>query len=907
MSAFRKFVGSSKPPSGTQGAIGQSDSGDLPTPAFNEERLWGIENFSNSCYCNSILQALYACTTFREFVEAYPDVLPPRRPLGPSQPGKLYPSHDWDAAVPGWDASVRLNTQHKAFAATQEPVVPMSPGGKEKRNWMGRKQSAVGQAAPTLASLQADAAPPLPHPYPEYSDPLLSGKPPADYQPTMFQTLQTLFYHFSHSPPHMPIKEKGQTREANSALVSYTEEKKREGVNGSDDPEAPGSPTPQPQPQPQPMPADPQSPNPNGANPPVPQGPSKLASMPPPSTLRESGPWRAGQVGWGVVQPYDVIDAVKRASPDFNNDDQHDAHEFFNLVVNELKDTMTELDERLEREGKGVVDMSKNAWAKNFVQVLFEAVGAKQVKCLSCESGTSRDEVYLDLGIPIEQHSSVSHSLRQFSDTEHLCGTNKFYCDNCGGLQEAEMGTKIKRLPPILALHLQRFEKSYTHTQKLFYRVQCPDTLRVPTTATDDNANPDQLYELVAIVVHIGITPTQGHYVTLKRIPSGLWVMCDDDNIEPVPASDLFHWLGDRPQGQNYVLFYQAADISAQDLGLKVDKKKPDGVFRPQGEGVKVMDRKGEDDWKFASLGSAAGAMMQERDEESVAGSVPSPGPAFASIPSSVSPPKADGVDRQLGFNTASVSPTTPLTSLAPAPSSLESSSAGRPLMRKEPSDGGKKWYRSRVSMTGKDKDRGPNGTARPGTGGSMVSSRPSTAQSATSAYPHPNGDSGAQGGVAIQSPPTASPNLMSSSVMSSFSGMSTSTGTSSGPAQSLPNNHAAIPIHQPTPVAPSASASSPPSHASTPKPVPSSTPSIAPSQVSGISSLGHKAIPSVSKAPLPRATSGTSSIAGNSSNGGSGSLSRRLSGMGGKLGRSGSMAFGKMLGKKEKDGIPEK
>ncbi|OXG99267.1 ubiquitin carboxyl-terminal hydrolase 9/13 [Cryptococcus neoformans A1-35-8] len=287
--------------------------------------------------------------------------------------------------------------------------------------------------------------------------------------------------------------------------------------------------------------------------------------------------------------------------------------------------------------------MSKNPWAQNFVQVLFEALGDKQVKCVSCESTKAKEEIYMDLGIPIEQHSSVSHSLRQFTDTEHLCGTNKLICDNCGGHQEAEVGIKIRRLPPILALHLQRFENiDWTHTQKLFYRVQCPDTLRVPTAATDDNPNPDQLYELVAIVVHIGITPTQGHYVTLKRIPSGLWVMCDDDNIEPVPASDLFHWLGDRAQGQNYVLFYQAVGVSAQDLGLKVEKRKPYGVFKPVGEGVKVLDRKGDDEWRFGSLGSAAGALVQERDEESVAGSVPSPGPAFASIPPSAPSPKAD-------------------------------------------------------------------------------------------------------------------------------------------------------------------------------------------------------------------------------------------------------------------------
>lgn len=47
------------------------------------ERLWGIENFGNTCYCNSVLQALYACQPFRAFVEAYPNTPPPVSALGP--------------------------------------------------------------------------------------------------------------------------------------------------------------------------------------------------------------------------------------------------------------------------------------------------------------------------------------------------------------------------------------------------------------------------------------------------------------------------------------------------------------------------------------------------------------------------------------------------------------------------------------------------------------------------------------------------------------------------------------------------------------------------------------------------------------------------------------------------------
>ena len=64
---------------------------------------------------------------------------------------------------------------------------------------------------------------------------------------------------------------------------------------------------------------------------------------------------------------------------------------------------------------------------------------------------------------------------------------------------------KIKRLPNILALHLKRFKyqeelKKYI---KLTYRVAFPFELRLFNTV-DDVENPDRLYELFGIVVHIG-------------------------------------------------------------------------------------------------------------------------------------------------------------------------------------------------------------------------------------------------------------------------------------------------------------------------------------------------------------------------------------------------------------------
>jgi ubiquitin carboxyl-terminal hydrolase 9/13 len=170
-----------------------------------------------------------------------------------------------------------------------------------------------------------------------------------------------------------------------------------------------------------------------------------------------------------------------------------------------------------------------------------------------------------------------------------LCQRNKFFCDSCCGLQEAEkrcvlsslvypthvtMGIypdrmKIKKLPNVLALHLKRFkyQEDLRKYIKLTYRVAFPFELRLFNTA-DEVDDPDRLYELFAIVVHIGSGPHHGHYVAIVKGPHS-WLMFDDDKIEPIKESEIPRYFGDAASGSAYVLYYQTVDLDLASLGLK--------------------------------------------------------------------------------------------------------------------------------------------------------------------------------------------------------------------------------------------------------------------------------------------------------------------------------------------------
>lgn len=269
----------------------------------------------------------------------------------------------------------------------------------------------------------------------------------------------------------------------------------------------------------------------------------------------------------GVVSPHKFLEILRRDNEMFRTPMHQDAHEFLNLLLNEVvenvetfsKSRITEVDET-EQNGAVAPAMNNNSSLNTgWVHELFEGTLTSETRCLTCENTSQRDEAFLDLSVDLEQHSSVTSCLRKFSEEEMLCERNKFHCDNCGGLQEAEKRMKIKRLPKILALHLKRFKytEDLQRLQKLFHRVVYPYYLRLFNT-TDDAEDPDRLYELYAVVVHIGGGPYHGHYVSIIKTQDRGWLLFDDEMVEPVDKAYVRNFFG----GENvlacaYVLFYQ--------------------------------------------------------------------------------------------------------------------------------------------------------------------------------------------------------------------------------------------------------------------------------------------------------------------------------------------------------------
>ncbi|KAG8847476.1 hypothetical protein FRB96_001617 [Tulasnella sp. 330] len=328
--------------------------------------------------------------------------------------------------------------------------------------------------------------------------------------------------------------------------------------------------------------------------------------------------------GKGTVAPQAFVNKLKQENVLFRSSMHQDAHEFLNFLLNKIVEDMEEENSNRsgaeanlanDRRDADTVSASMSSMATTtsntnistapsaaslsgtslpqptpLVQSLFQGTLTNETRCLSCERVTSRSEPFLDLSLDIAHNNiSLNQCLRGFSKSEMLTARNKFFCDECCSLVEAEKRMKIKTLPPILLLHLKRFkyQEDVGRYVKLSYRVAFPFELRLYNNTVDPTSppeggnadrgrrstitrhpsgmaldatgataeakgagsggpgDPELLYTLFAVVVHIGGGPHHGHYVTLVKSRGDIWLLFDDDTVEVMKESDIPKYFGD--------------------------------------------------------------------------------------------------------------------------------------------------------------------------------------------------------------------------------------------------------------------------------------------------------------------------------------------------------------------------
>ena len=149
----------------------------------------------------------------------------------------------------------------------------------------------------------------------------------------------------------------------------------------------------------------------------------------------------------------------------------------------------------------------------------------------------------LDIGSP--QISNISDALKGLTRSETLHGD--FNSPRGPGVAATKQ-VFIETLPPVLILHLKRFQYNNTGgTQKIWKKIGYPLELEIPKEVFPPHRRGGIIahgglprYRLIGVVYHHGKNASGGHYtVDVRRQEGREWIRLDDTVIRRVRSEDV--------------------------------------------------------------------------------------------------------------------------------------------------------------------------------------------------------------------------------------------------------------------------------------------------------------------------------------------------------------------------------
>eukprot|EP00794_Sanderia_malayensis_P015135 gene15135-16691_t len=214
--------------------------------------------------------------------------------------------------------------------------------------------------------------------------------------------------------------------------------------------------------------------------------------------------------------------------------EQQDAQEFSKLF-------MCLLEEALSNQKSNV---------KSLVQDQFGGKYAYVTRCSKCGRSSERESCFYELDLNIQGHSQLTECIKEFLKEEKLDGDNKYFCANCQQKQDASRRIVLQTLPPVLNLQLLRFvfDRNTGSKRKCNSVLKFPDCLDMNNfTKLDEPAH--GIYELTAVLIHVGMTASSGHYVAhILDKKDGTWYRFNDEAVEKMKGKKLQLGAEDDPE-----------------------------------------------------------------------------------------------------------------------------------------------------------------------------------------------------------------------------------------------------------------------------------------------------------------------------------------------------------------------
>lgn len=119
-------------------------------------------------------------------------------------------------------------------------------------------------------------------------------------------------------------------------------------------------------------------------------------------------------------------------------------------------------------------------------------------------------------------------------------GDNQYFCDQCQSKRDARRITQLDTLPPVLNLQLLRFiyDRNTGSKKKLSSRIKFYEQLdlnKYVKKRNNEAAEPNYVYQLGSILMHVGKSAYSGHYTAqIRNFQSQEWFNFNDESINKI-------------------------------------------------------------------------------------------------------------------------------------------------------------------------------------------------------------------------------------------------------------------------------------------------------------------------------------------------------------------------------------
>lgn len=241
-----------------------------------------------------------------------------------------------------------------------------------------------------------------------------------------------------------------------------------------------------------------------------------------------------------VISPSNLVDNLSQISSFFQRYQQEDAHEFLQCLLDKLDDNWSKYE----------VNTRESSLSNgSLVKQLFGGRLVSQVRCCKCGHNSNTYEPLIDLSLEIENADSIESALKSFTKVESIEDTEKFICEGCKKQVPVEKQLMLDQAPSVATLHLKRFKSDGIYVEKIDKKVEYPLELDLKPYSTSADGNEELRYELLAVVVHVGLSSISGHYFCYIRTAPDTWYRFDDSKVSRVPEATAL-------SQDAYILFY---------------------------------------------------------------------------------------------------------------------------------------------------------------------------------------------------------------------------------------------------------------------------------------------------------------------------------------------------------------